>query len=112
MQNRGAELMRQCLVGLSCASPPNQLRNLIETMRVLVEACPGAVQSWLLTIVQAPGFRLGAVDPHGATMASFAQLLSRQASLSTGDFQCVVYDFSQICRGKLAAESLNKYLAT
>ena len=45
-------------------------------------------------------------------MASFAQLLSRQASLSTGDFQCVVYDFSQICRGKLAAESLNKYLAT
>ena len=36
----------------------------------------------------------------------------RQASLSTGDFQCVVYDFSQICRGKLAAESLNKYLAT
>ena len=65
MQNRGAELMRQCLVGLSGASPPNQLRNLIETMRVLVEACPGAVQSWLLTIVQAPGFRLGAVDRGG-----------------------------------------------
>ena len=109
MHARGADLMRQCLVGLSGTSPPNQLRNLIETMRVLVEACPGAVQSWLLAIVQAPGFHCGAVDPHGGTMATFAQLLARQASLSTGDFQCVVYDFSQICRGKLAAESLSKY---
>ena len=67
------------------------------------------MQSWLLAIVQAPGFHCGAVDPHGGTMATFAQLLARQASLSTGDFQCVVYDFSQICRGKLAAESLSKY---
>ena len=110
MYVRGADLMRQCLVGLSGLSPSNQLRNLIETMRVLVEACPGAVQSWLFAIVQAPGFRCGAVDPQGAAMASFVQLLARQASLSTGDFQCVVYDFSQICRGKLAAESLNKYV--
>ena len=53
----------------------------------------------------------GAVEPHGPTFAVFAQLLSRQASLSTADFQCVVFDFAEICRGKLPPEGLNKYLA-
>ena len=108
MHARGADLMRQCLVGLSGTSPPNQLRNLIET--ISLRLAPAPCRAGCSPSCRCRASTAALSTPHGSTMATSEQLLARQASLSTSDFQCVVYDFSQICRGKLAAESLNKYV--
>lgn len=56
-------------------------------MRVLIEACPSAVHSWLSTIIATPGFTCGAVDPRGAAMAKFAKLVLQQPALPTAEFQ-------------------------
>eukprot|EP00966_Prymnesium_polylepis_P068015 1580860-Prymnesium_polylepis.1 len=78
-------------------------------MRVLIESCPGAGQSWLVKAIADPSFVCGAVDPHGPTMATFGRLVLQQPALSTAEFQCVVSDFSAICRGKLGADALARY---
>ena len=44
-------------------------------------------------------------------MAAFAQLLVRQSALSTGDFTSVCRSLADICRGKLAPDSLNRFAA-
>jgi len=109
MQENGAWLLKQSLTGLSSVSPENLVDHQVELMRVLIEACHGPAQSWLLSIINDPGFHCGAVDPKGATMQAFARLILQQPALSTGEFQCVVSDFSRICRGKLSADSLSRY---
>ena len=75
-----------------------------------VHACPSAIQQWLVAALSDPSFSSGAVEPKGATMAAFAQLLVRQSALSTGDFTSVCRSLADICRGKLAPDSLNRFL--
>ena len=110
LQKSGARLLRECLSGLASASPDNLVDHQVELMRVLIEACPTAVRKWLQDTISTPGFACGAVEPHGQTMATFAALVLQQPALSTGEFQCVASDFSRICRGKLGADALNRYV--
>jgi hypothetical protein len=42
-------------------------------------------------------------------MRSFAALVLQQPALGQAEFQCVASDFSRICRGKLAPDSLNRH---
>jgi len=109
LQQNGAWLLRQCISGLAAVSPENLLDHQVELMRVLIESCPGAGQSWLVKAIADPSFVCGAVDPHGPTMATFGRLVLQQPALSTAEFQCVVSDFSAICRGKLGADALARY---
>ena len=109
LQANGAWLLQQCLSGLASASPENLVDHQVELMRVLIESCPGAGQSWLLKTISDPAFRCGAVDPKGAAMQTFARLIFQAPALSTAEFQCVVSDFSAICRGKLGADALARY---
>ncbi len=110
LQRSGARLLRECLTGLAAASPENLVDHQVETMRVLIEACPTAVQTWLRQLIATPGFSCGAVEPASATMSTFVQLVLQQPALSTAEFQCVVSDFSRICRGKLGADALARYV--
>ena len=55
------------------------------------------------------GLITGAIDPQGVTMRSFAALVLQQPALGQAEFQCVASDFSRICRGKLAPDSLNRH---
>ena len=78
-------------------------------MRVLVVACPSAVQSWLLRIVQEPSFASGSLPPLGPAMECFVTLIVQHSrhspALSNDDFQSVVSDFSRMCRGKMEPSS-------
>lgn len=110
LQSQGDQLLRECLSGLASASPDNLIDHQVELMRVLIEACPSAVATWLRQIVDQPsGVSFGVIDPHGPAMATFAQLVLQQPALPQGEFQCVVSDFSRICRGRLGPESLERY---
>ena len=95
---------------LAALSPDNLIDHQAECLRVLVDACPSAIQQWLVAALSDPSFSSGAVEPKGATMAAFAQLLVRQSALSTGDFPSVCRSLADICRGKLAPDSLNRFL--
>ena len=111
LQTQGKRLLRECLSGLASASPDNLIDHQVEMMRVLIEACPSAVGSWLKEILDAPhGVSLGVIDPQGEAMRTFAQLVLQQPALPQGEFQCVASDFSRICRGKLGPESLERYV--
>ena len=44
LQTQGSRLLRECLSGLASASPVNLVDHQVELMRVLIEACPSAVQ--------------------------------------------------------------------
>jgi hypothetical protein len=81
----------------------------VELLRVLLEAIPSAVPQWLARIFATPGFSCGKVAAQGQTTAALTQLLAQQPPLSTADFQSVLQDFSRICRGKLGADSLDRY---
>jgi hypothetical protein len=110
LQSQGARLLRECLSGLASTSPDNLVDHQVELMRVLVEACPSAVSSWLGEILSNPqGISTGIVDPQGDVMRTFAQLVLQQPALPHGEFQCVASDFSRICRGKLGVEALARY---
>ena len=111
LQSQGARLLRENISGLASASPDNLIDHQVELMRVLIEACPSAVGTWLRQIVEQPdGVSFGVIDPRGPAMATFAQLVLQQPALPQGEFQCVVSDFSRICRGRLGPESLERYL--
>ena len=110
LQKSGARLLLQSLRGLAALSPDNLIDHQAECLRVLVDACPSAIQQWLVAALSDPSFSSGAVEPKGATMAAFAQLLVRQSALSTGDFTSVCRSLADICRGKLAPDSLNRFL--
>merc|ERR1712087_524138 len=109
MQERGSQLVRECLTGLATASPVNLIDHQVELMRVLAEACPSAIKGWLIVTFNTPGFRCGTLPPQARAMATFVQLITEQPALSTGDFQSVVSDFSRMCRGKLSPDSLERY---
>ena len=52
------------------------------------------------------------ITSQGPTTATFARLLAqRQPPRSTADFQSIASDFSRICRGHLAADSLDRYVS-
>jgi len=105
-------LLRQNLTGLASASPDNLVDHQVEMMRVLIEACPTAVSGWLTDLLASqPPLQCGTVDPAGPTMRAFAQLVLQQPALPQTEFQCVASDFSRICRGKLGAEALDRYVA-
>jgi len=111
IQTSGKRLLRECLAGLSAASPDNLVDHQVELLRVLIEACPGAVATWLRQSLDAPeGLPMGAVDPQGKTMQAFAALALRQPALPQAEFQSVASDFSRICRGKLGADALDRHL--
>ena len=111
LQTQGSRLLRECLSGLASASPANLVDHQVELMRVLIEACPSAVQTWLVDILNNPaGLSCGAVDPQGEAMRTFASLVMQQPALPQGEFQCVASDFSRICRGKLGADALARYV--
>lgn len=111
LQSSGKRLLRECLSGLAAVSPDNLVDHQVELMRVLVEACPGAVATWLKELLAAPeGMTTGSVDPQGKTMQAFAALVLQQPALPQTEFQCVASDFSRICRGKLGPEALDRYL--
>jgi len=112
LQTQGARLLRQCLTGLASVSPDNLVDHQVEVIRVLIEACPSAVSTWLKTLLAdtAQPIQCGVVDPQGGTMCTFAQLVLQQPALPQGEFQCVASDFSRICRGKLGAEALDRYV--
>lgn len=78
---------------------------------MLLEAIPSAVAQWLARILATPGFSCGKVAAQGQTTVTLSLLLAQQPPLSTADFQSVVQDFSRICRGKLSADSLDRYTA-
>jgi len=109
MQQSGAQLVQRCLAGIASTAPANLVDHLVELMRVLAEACPGAVQNWMVETFKAPAFSCGALQPQGPAVATFVQLIVKQPALSTGDFQSVVSDFSRMCRGKLSPDSLDRY---
>ena len=69
------------------------------------EPCPCRAAS-----SRAAGLSLGVTDPNGAAMRTFAQLVLQQPALPQGEFQCVASDFSRICRGKLGADALARYV--
>ena len=52
----------------------------------------------------------GVIDPHGAVLQTFAQLVLQQPALPQGEFQCVASDFSRTCRAKLGPEALERYV--
>lgn len=80
-------------------------------MRVLIEACPGAVSTWLTELLASPeDLATGAISPQSKAMTAFAHLVLQQPALPQTEFQCVVSDFSRICRGKLGPEALDRYL--
>ena len=112
LQQSGERLLRECLSGLASASPDNLVDHQVELMRVLVEACPSAVQTWLTNLLSNPqGLQLGSVvDPQGEVMRTYARLVLQQPALPQGEFQCLASDFSRICRGKLGAEALHRYV--
>jgi hypothetical protein len=112
LQQSGARLLCECLSGLASASPDNLVDHQVELMRVLIEACPSAVQTWLTSLLGSPqGLSLGSVvDPQGEVMRTFARLVLQQPALPQGEFQCLASDFSRICRGKLGAEALHRYV--
>jgi len=111
LQTSGKRLLRECLSGLAAVSPDNLVDHQVELMRVLIEACPGAVATWLQELLSAPdGLTTGAVDPQGKSMQAFAALVLQQPALPQPEFQCVASDFSRICRGKLGSEALDRYL--
>lgn len=109
LQQSGSRLLQECLRGLASASPENLVDHQVELMRVLIEACPSSVHGWLSNMIITPGFTCGNVDPNGSVMATFVRLILQQPALSTTEFQCVVSDFSRICRGKLGAHALSRY---
>ncbi len=111
LQTQGKQLLRECLSGLASASPDNLIDHQVEMMRVLIEACPSAVGTWLREILDAPqGVSFGVIDPQGEAMRTFAMLVLQQPALPQTEFQCVASDFSRICRGKLGPESLERYV--
>ena len=111
LQSNGGRLLRECLSGLASASPDNLIDHQVELMRVLIEACPSAVAGWLRSVLDQPeGVQFGVIDPRGAAMATFAQLVLQQPALPQTEFQCVVSDFSRVCRGKLGPEALQRYV--
>ena len=111
LQSSGSRLLRECLSGLASVSPDNLIDHQVELMRVLIEACPTAVATWLRAILANPeGVSFGVIDPRGEAMQTFANLVLQQPALPQGEFQCVASDFSRICRGKLAADHLQKYV--
>uniref|UniRef100_A0A7S4EXH9 Uncharacterized protein n=1 Tax=Chrysotila carterae TaxID=13221 RepID=A0A7S4EXH9_CHRCT len=105
----GAQLVRQCLIGLVGASPINLVDHQVELLRVAAEACQGAVHGWLVDAFQSPGFSCGSLDPQGPAAAALVKLVARQPALSTSEFQSIVSDFSRTCRGKLAPNALDRY---
>uniref|UniRef100_A0A7S4B9K5 Transportin-3 n=1 Tax=Chrysotila carterae TaxID=13221 RepID=A0A7S4B9K5_CHRCT len=109
LQQNGAQLVRQCLIGLVGASPINLVDHQVELLRVAAEACQGAVHGWLVDAFQSPGFSCGSLDPQGPAAAALVKLVARQPALSTSEFQSIVSDFSRTCRGKLAPNALDRY---
>jgi hypothetical protein len=110
LQTQGGRLLRECLSGLASVSPDNLIDHQVELMRVLIEACPTAVATWLRDILASPaGVSFGVIDPNGAAMHTFAQLVLQQPALPQGEFQCVASDFARVCRGKLGPEALEAH---
>uniref|UniRef100_A0A7S2BL89 Exportin-1/Importin-beta-like domain-containing protein n=1 Tax=Haptolina brevifila TaxID=156173 RepID=A0A7S2BL89_9EUKA len=111
LQTSGAKLLKECLSGLASASPDNLVDYQVELIRVLIEACPTAVGTWLKQILSEPsGLSTGSVAPGSKAMQTFAALVLQQPALPQTEFQCVASDFSRICRGKLGPESLDRYV--
>ena len=111
LMSSGAKLLRECLAGLASASPDNLVDYQVELMRVLIEACPSAVGTWLKKLLNEPdGLITGSVAPDSKAMQTFAHLVLQQPALPQTEFQCVASDFSRICRGKLGPESLDRYM--